>query len=54
MDMVEMVEIITVMIKEWHRLRRKAPQLVFILEGFQAPDVGIPEKPYLSSELTML
>lgn len=54
MDMRGLVEIITVMIKQWHRLCRKAPQLFFMLEGFQARARGNPEQPDLSSELTML
>lgn len=53
MDMMRVVEIITVMIRQWHRLHRKAPQLVFVLEGFQAPDRENPEKFDVSSELTM-
>lgn len=52
-DMMGVVEIITVMIRKWHRLHRKAPQLVFVLEEFQAPDRENLEQLDLSSELTM-
>lgn len=53
-DVMGMVEVITVMIKQWQRLCRRDPQLVFVLKGFQATARGNPEQPDLSSELTML
>lgn len=37
MDMEGVVEIIMRMIKQWHKLGRQAPQLLFIPEGLQAP-----------------